>query len=76
MSDSQPIDSIGVVLEHNTDKLMRIAGVVGTGEGRQDGKPVIVVMVDRLTSQLASAIPSTLEGYAVVIREVGKIEAH
>ncbi|OGP83487.1 MAG: hypothetical protein A2V87_00295 [Deltaproteobacteria bacterium RBG_16_58_17] len=54
---------------------MTIPGVVGTAEGRCEGKPCIKVFVIKKTSDLDEKIPKNLDGYAVIIEETGEIKA-
>lgn len=63
------------VLERQTPSLMAIQGVTGTGEGRKDGEPVIVVYTSHITREDRIAIPGEVEGYEVEIREVGDVTA-
>lgn len=67
--------TIQEVQKSRTPDLMSIQGVVGTAIGEQDGKPCIVVMVVQKTVDSAKNIPSTLEGFPVVIKEVGEIRS-
>ncbi len=64
---------ISEVLREQTPDLMSIPGVVGTGEGEQDGAPCILVLVTRKTPDLERAIPSLLEGWPVRVEEVGEV---
>ena len=65
------------VLKSHTPELMRIEGVVGTGEGKvgdqPDGRPVILVLVARRTPEIDAQIPKEIEGYPVEIRAVGEV---
>jgi len=70
--ERKPIEE---VLKHHTDHLMSIPGVVGTGIGEFEGKPCIKVLVVKKTEELQKKIPTTLEGYKVVIDETGEIRA-
>ena len=69
---SKPIEK---VLEEHTNELMSIKGVIGTAEGLCNGKPCIKVYVIKKTRQLTQRIPTTLEGYPVVIEETGEFRA-
>ena len=69
---SKPIEK---VLEEHTNELMSIKGVIGTAEGLCNGKPCIKVYVIKKTRQLIQRIPTTLEGYPVVIEETGEFRA-
>ena len=67
--------TIQEVLTSHTPDLMSVPGVVGTAIGEQDGKPCIVVMVVQKTNDITKKIPLTLEGFPVVIKEVGEIRS-
>ncbi|MFO7914313.1 MAG: hypothetical protein R6U43_01290 [Candidatus Krumholzibacteriales bacterium] len=64
-------ESITEVLRRHTGRLMSIPGVVGTGEGRENGKPCIRIFVSKLTPDLRRKIPERIDGYPVSIRETG-----
>jgi hypothetical protein len=70
-----PKKSIEIVLRENTEKLMAIPGVVGTGEGLCNNKPCIKVFVIKKTSELQKKIPRALDGYPVELEETGEIRA-
>jgi hypothetical protein len=63
------------VLRRQTPSLMAIKGVTGTGEGKADGKPVIVVYTSHIAREDRIAIPGKIEGYKVEVREVGDVTA-
>lgn len=67
--------TIESVLKQHTDQLMSLPGVVGTAIGECEGKPCIKVLVVKKTPELVKKIPSTLEGFLVVIEETGEIRA-
>lgn len=67
--------SITDVLKRHTDSLMAIPGVVGVGQGEQDGAPTVYVMVATVSDSVRAALPDSIEGYAVVIKETGEIRA-
>ena len=69
-----PKKTVSEVLRQHTDSLMAILGVVGTGEGAYRGKPCILVFVEKKSTTLMKKIPKTLEGFAVVVRKVGKVK--
>jgi len=73
--NTMPSKPIKKVLEEHTLKLMSIEGVVGTAQGLCNGKPCIKVYVIKKTRQLTQRIPTTLEGYPVVIEETGEFRA-
>lgn len=66
---------IAEVLAARTPELMAVPGVVGTYEGARGGAPVIVVMVERRTPELAARIPATLDGWPVTIEVTGALRA-
>ncbi len=70
-----PSRSIEEVLATHTPELMAVPGVVGTGQGEEKGRPVIVVLVERASPQLRRRLPVELEGYRIIVRETGKVRA-
>lgn len=66
--------AIKEVLKEHTKALMAVPGVVGTGEGRWEGKPCIKVFVIKKTSDLGEKIPKNLDSYTVIIEETGEIK--
>ena len=67
--------SISDVLTRNTGSLMAIPGVVGVGQGEQNGAPAVYVMVTVLTDSVRAALPDSIEGYPVVVTASGVIRA-
>ena len=55
-----------------TDSLMTLPGWAGTAIGECEGAPCIKVMVVRKTEELMAKIPSTFEGFPVVVEETGE----
>ncbi len=74
-ADKQPSRTAYEVLRAHTAELMKIPGVVGTGEGEVKGSPALVVMVSRRTAEVDRLVPKRLEGYPVEIRVVGDVRA-
>ena len=72
-SEETPTRPIAEVLAAHTPELMAIPGVVGTGEGRLEERPAVLVLVTRETAELRRRIPRTLEGYPVVIQPTGTV---
>ncbi len=71
-----PVRPIADVLAAHTPELMSLPGVVGTYQGaRDDGSPVIVVMIEKRTAELERRIPRQLEGWPVAIQVTGEIRA-
>ncbi len=69
------VKTIEEVLKEHTEELMSIPGVVGIGQGLCNNKPCIKVFVIEKTPELEQEIPSSLEGYPVMIVETGEIRA-
>lgn len=61
------------VLREHTPELLRLPGVVGTAEGEEDGRPVLLVLT---RGRLPSPLPTAIEGYPVRVREVGDVRAN
>ena len=59
----------------NEKKLMKIKGVVGVGISKKDDEEVIVILTNQLSEKSANKIPEQLEGFKIVIRESGAINA-
>lgn len=58
-----------------TDSVIDLPGVSGVGIGECDGEPCLVVMVAAKTDDLLEAIPSSVDGFAVVVEETGAFRA-
>ncbi len=67
--------TIEQVKQEHTDTWMALPGVVGTGIGQCKGKPCILILAASNTEQIRKQIPSTVDGYPVVIQYVGEIHA-
>lgn len=72
---SMPERSIENVQEEYTDGWMAIPGVEGTAIGLSEGKPCIKIFTSSKSQQLRRNIPSTIEGYPVVIEQTGTFQA-
>ncbi len=70
-----PERTIEQVQEEHTDEWMAIPGVEGTAIGLFEGKPCIRIFTSRKPQQLRDKIPSTVEGYTVIIEETGAFRA-
>jgi hypothetical protein len=70
-----PPPTVTQVLERYSGRLMSLRGVVGTAEGSCEGRPCIVVLVNRITPALERRLPSSLEGIPVQVRETGRVQA-
>ena len=67
--------TIEQVQEEHTDEWMAIPVVEGTAIGLFEGKPCIKIFPSRKPQQLRGKIPSTVEGYPVIIEETGTFRA-
>jgi hypothetical protein len=54
--------------------LDEIDGVVGVGQGEADGKPAIVVSVER--AEVSKELPAELHGHPVVVDPTGIFNIH
>jgi hypothetical protein len=71
-----PLPPLAEVLARHTPELLAVPGVNGTGEGAEEGAPVLVVFVECRTAALAARVPAQIEGYRVVLRETGVVRPH
>jgi hypothetical protein len=67
--------TIEQVQEEHTQEWMEIPGVVGTAIGQTGGKPCILVFTASNAEQARQKIPSTVDGYPVVVQHTGEIRA-
>jgi hypothetical protein len=67
--------TIEQVQEEHTDEWMAIPGVEGTAIGLYEGKPCIKIFTSLKPQQVRDKIPSTVEGYPVIIEETGEFRA-
>ncbi|MEJ2703073.1 MAG: hypothetical protein P8Z79_11590 [Sedimentisphaerales bacterium] len=67
--------SIEQVQAEYVDDWMAIRGVEGVAIGLVDDKPCLRVFSSRKAEELRVKIPSTVEGYSVVIEETGTFRA-
>ena len=66
--------TIEEVLKENTDEWMSIPGVVGTAIGAFKGEPCIKIYVVKKSHELEK-IPSSKDGYRILIEETGEFKA-
>lgn len=59
------------MLAAHSGELLSLPGVVGVAEGETDGRPCVVVLVERPVPEL----PGELEGHPVLARESGPLRA-
>ena len=67
--------TIEQVQEEHTDDWMAIPGVEGTAIGLYEGKPCIKIFSSKKAEDMRAMIPSTVEGYPVIIEETGIFRA-
>ncbi len=70
-----PKPTIEQVQEAHTDEWMAMPGVEGTAIGMSTDKPCILILSSVKASQLRGKIPSTVQGYPVIIQETGTFRA-
>jgi hypothetical protein len=63
------------VQEEHTREWMAIPGVEGTAIGLYNGKPCIKIFSSVKPQKLHGKIPSSVEGYSVIIEETGTFRA-
>jgi hypothetical protein len=67
--------SIESVFEKNTARLLLIPGVTGIAIGETGGNPCIKVFVNKKSRELRRQVPTSLEGYPLVVEEKGHFRA-
>ena len=70
-----PEKSVEQVLAEHTDEWMVIPGIEGTAIGLFEGKPCIKIFLSKKAEDMRGMIPSTIEGYPVIIEETGTFRA-
>ena len=70
-----PQKTIEQVQAEHTDAWMALPGVVGIAIGEAEGEACIKVLVVEKTKELTSKIPSSVDGYRVILQETGEIRA-
>ena len=70
-----PAKSIEEIQAAYTDEWMCNQGVVGTAIGESAGKPCIKVFVLEETEELRKKIPSSIEGFPVILESTGEFRA-
>lgn len=66
---------ISAALERLSRQIMTLPGVAAIGESLCDGEPCLRVYVVDLTPEVEARIPSSFEGYRVVVEQSGEIRA-
>jgi hypothetical protein len=75
VKSSHPKMTITEVLQKHTQKWMEIPGVIGTGEGKSDDKPCILVLIKHKSEVIKKKIPKSVDGYKVILEVTGEIKA-
>ena len=70
-----PGKTIEQVLNEKTDEWMAVPGVAGVAIGEFKGKPCIMIFTSARPQQLRAKLPSTVEGYPVIVEQTGPIRA-
>jgi len=70
-----PERTIEQVLKDRTDQWMAISGVEGTAIGLFEDKPCITIFSSGKAEELRAKIPTTIEGYPVIIEQTGIFRA-
>lgn len=70
-----PARTIEEVLKDKTDEWMALPGVVGTAIGMSEGSHCIKILSSVNAQELRTKIPSSVEGYSVMIEETGEFRA-
>ena len=70
-----PERTIEQVLKDKTDEWMAIDGVEGTAIGLSEGNHCIKIFASSKPPRLRDKIPSSVEGYPVIIEETGDFRA-
>ncbi|MHC4362763.1 MAG: hypothetical protein ACYSTZ_08050 [Planctomycetota bacterium] len=73
--EQMPDKTIEQVLNERTAEWMAIPGVEGTAIGIFEGRPCIRVFTSSKLRQVQAKIPSTVEGYPVIIEQTGTFRA-
>jgi hypothetical protein len=67
--------SVSATIARHSAELLAVPGVVGLAAGERGGHPVLQILVTRRTPELVARLPTTLDGYPVVVVESGEIRA-
>ncbi len=67
--------NIEEVIREQAGELMAITGVVGVGEGKSRGRQCIVIFVLDKKAESLKALPDSIAGYLLTIKESGEFQA-
>lgn len=68
-------ETIESVIKKHSQRLISLPGVTGIAQGEYECKPCIKVYITGKTEELKGQIPSSLEGYTVIVEESGNFQA-
>lgn len=66
-----PDYTIEEVLQKNSNKWMKIPGVVGTALGIFNNKPCIKIFVTELSPHIQKHIPTQIKNHLIIVEETG-----
>jgi len=69
------VRTIEQVHREHADTWMALPGVIGTAIGRHGDKPCLLILAEADNEQIRQNVPSTVEGYPVIIQHTGDIRA-
>lgn len=70
-----PQKTVKEVMDEHVDEWMSTPGVVGVGTSKHKDKPCILILASKKKKLLKEKIPSQIEGFKIIIEEVGEIRA-
>lgn len=73
--ENAKMQKIMEVQKKHQHEIMAVPGVVGVGIGAENGNLVLKVLVKKKTPALIEKIPTELDGFKVMLEEVGEIKA-
>ena len=74
--ENQMESSIQEVKKQHEQRLLGLPGVVSVGIGLdQNSQPAIIIGLDGSNPEIEAQLPTTLEGYPVILKNVGPIKA-
>lgn len=63
------------VVTEISERLLLMPNVVGVGVGEKDKYPIIRVMVEEDPDGVRKSLPTSIEGYPIIVEKVGEIRA-
>lgn len=68
--------TVSNILDQYSATWMEIEGVIGTGEGIDQGKPCVKVFVSSETEVIKRKIPASVENIPIILEVVGNVVIH